>query len=317
MLLTKKITLKCENAGHVKIIRKMGFNNVIIGVKYSFDIKKLSLGSHLLVDVKCDFCGKKLKKRYQTFNREIKNGPNCCGDVNCMKLKRKLSINKKYGINNVFQLDDVKDKMKITNQEKYGCDNPHQNEEIKEKAKQTCVEKYGFENVFQNEEIKEKIKHTNMERYGVEYIMQNPNLLEKSRQTNLKNLGVEWPTQNRKVFEKAKISLYKIGFYKGIRYQASYELDFLKKCDELNILNLISKDISIPYILNEEQHVYHPDYYLEKYNLIIEIKSCYWYEIHKEDVDMKEQACKELEYNYLMILDKNYELFKKIIKSLC
>jgi hypothetical protein len=60
------------------------------------------------------------------------------------------------------------DKTKKTNLEKYGVENVFQSEDIKEKIKQTNLEKYGVEHPLQNKDILEKSKETNIERYGVD-----------------------------------------------------------------------------------------------------------------------------------------------------
>lgn len=55
---------------------------------------------------------------------------------------------------------------KDTNLKKYGVENVFQSEQIKEKIKQINIEKYGTENPMQNEQIKNKSMETQKERYG-------------------------------------------------------------------------------------------------------------------------------------------------------
>lgn len=57
----------------------------------------------------------------------------------------KTSIENKYGVDNVFRLDSIKNKIYETNISKYGVRVPTQNKEIYNKIKQTCLEKYGSE----------------------------------------------------------------------------------------------------------------------------------------------------------------------------
>jgi hypothetical protein len=49
-------------------------------------------------------------------------------------------------------------------------------------------------------------------------------------------------------------------------------------------------------------------------NLIIEIKSSKWYEEHLLKNLSKQKACQQQGYNFQFILDKNYEVFDKLIK---
>ena len=72
--------------------------------------------------------------------------------------KLKNIIKEKYGVENVFQLSEVKEKIKKTNLEKYGCENPLQNDSIKEKVKQTCLEKYGVNNFSKTKDFCKKRK---------------------------------------------------------------------------------------------------------------------------------------------------------------
>jgi hypothetical protein len=61
------------------------------------------------------------------------------------RIRYKRKIKENYGVENVFQLNDVKDKIKNTNIEKYGVDNYTKTKEYIEKTKKTNMEKYGVE----------------------------------------------------------------------------------------------------------------------------------------------------------------------------
>ena len=88
--------------------------------------------------------------------------------------------------------------------EKYGVENPSQSEEIKEKKKRTTIEHYGVENPFQSEEIKEKIKQTNLQKYGVENPSQSEEIKKVVITTNLKKYGTEYPSQSKNIRELIK-----------------------------------------------------------------------------------------------------------------
>jgi len=55
---------------------------------------------------------------------------------------------------------------------------------------------------------------------------------------------------------------------------------------------------------------YFPDFYFSSLNLIIEIKSTYIYNLQKEKNDLKKESVLNNNYNYILILDKNYDEFK-------
>ena len=100
------------------------------------------------------------------------------------KTERTTQTNlEKYGVENVFQNENIKNKIYETNIEKYGTKSPIQNEQIKEKSRETCQEKYGVGNPLQNKDIKDKSDATNIERYGVPNPQQNTDIRIKTRQT--------------------------------------------------------------------------------------------------------------------------------------
>lgn len=60
--------------------------------------------------------------------------------------KKKDTILKKYGVDNLAKSEEIKTKIKNTNIAKYGVENPMQNKDIKFKAIKTLLEKYNIDN---------------------------------------------------------------------------------------------------------------------------------------------------------------------------
>jgi hypothetical protein len=175
---------------------------------------------------------------------------------------------------------------------------------------------YGTENVSQSKIVKEKIKKTCLKKYGVD----NPSKVylfkQKKIKTCRKNFKCNFPQQNIEIFNKSLSNGKKIKYYKGVYYQGKYELDFLKYCEENEILNYINRCFSINYNFKGGKHYYHPDYYIEKLNLIVEIKSSYWWKKHEIINEIKRETAINLGYNYVIILDKKYENFQLFINIL-
>jgi hypothetical protein len=63
----------------------------------------------------------------------------CKGDL---REKQNEKLKSEKGVDNVFQLEEVKAKIRKTCLEKYGCENPKSNEDIKKKALATFYERY-------------------------------------------------------------------------------------------------------------------------------------------------------------------------------
>ena len=118
--------------------------------------------------------------------------------------KIKESTYNKYHIDNVFQLDFVKDKSKETLLRHYNETNPMKSEEIKLKAKNTCLKKYNAESVYASDYGKKKCQETWKKNLGVDNPWKSDIVKQKIKETNLKNLGVEHAAQSPIVKEKIK-----------------------------------------------------------------------------------------------------------------
>lgn len=126
--------------------------------------------------------------------------------------KNKEILLKRYGVENVSQLKDVKEKKKQKSIEKYGVENISQSQEIKKKKEQKSLEKFGVHCVLQSESIKCKSKEKILEKYGVDNVGKVKEIREKTKRTMLKKYGVEYPGQSEKFKKKIrKTNLEKYG----------------------------------------------------------------------------------------------------------
>lgn len=173
MLLSKKVKIKW-NAKIKKHYVDLGYVYTKMKDEFEVDVNHLTDGSNAIVDVECDYCKQHYTKywcNYITENKKSKINKDACG--NCKHLKASESVLEQYGVNNVFQLEDIKDKISKTNIERYGCENPFAAESIKNKLYQTNIEKYGVKYPQQNSSVREKTKKTCIEKYGVDTTLYN------------------------------------------------------------------------------------------------------------------------------------------------
>jgi hypothetical protein len=210
------------------------------------------------------------------------------------KEKVKNTCLDRYGVDNYSKTQEYSKKVKSTNMERYGCESSNSSDLIKEKKVLSMLSKYGFISNSMTQESKEKLKSTNMERYGVEYPMQ---LLEFSYKQQKNSKTIKYYNEN----------LY---------YQSSYEKDFLDHCLKCDLLCYVSRGPTIKFKYDNMMKVHYPDFYIEKYNLIIEIKSDYYYYKYLEKNKIKLQTSIDLGYNYLFIINKKYDFFNNIITNL-
>jgi len=184
----------------------------------------------------CPVCGiGELKFNHNSW------GYNKCCSVQCAAKhperieKTKITNMKRYGVENVYQNEEIKKKIKETNlknfgfefntqtpefkeyckrlnQERYGVDSYAQTEEFKEKSKKTCLEKYGADHISRSEWFKENSKIRNLEKYGVDHQFKSPEVRKKISNTIKERYGKSWYVETDEFREKfQKTSLEKYG----------------------------------------------------------------------------------------------------------
>lgn len=172
MLITKKVKQKW-NAKTKKHYIDLGYLYTSMRDEFEIDVKDLTDGSSVEIMIQCDYCGKQYMKSWRNYIAENKKSfihKDCCN--NCKKYKIQEVAERKYGVNSVFKLDDIREKIANTNLEKYGAKNPFSSEIIKERIVKTNIERYGVPVPTKNKEIMEKIKSTCKEKYGVNFFIE-------------------------------------------------------------------------------------------------------------------------------------------------
>jgi len=148
----------------------------------------LTHGSHAIVDVSCDYCGDILHVIYKNYIKHISVcDKSACSKKECSNQKIKDVCMIKYGVENPYQAEFVKEKTKKTLIEKYGADHPMHVESIKNKVKQTNLERYGVEYPTVLEDVKEKSINTCLKKYGVTHESKLPSQQEIRKNTRIKN----------------------------------------------------------------------------------------------------------------------------------
>jgi len=229
---------------------------------------------------------------------------------------RKITFQTKYGVDNVAQLD--------TNL--FKANNPMKNSQVsRDKNKATCLTKYGVDNVSKSKviigkikkkanrpleeqlEINEKRKNTCLSKYGVEFTMQVEENRLKSKETFMRKYGVSHNSQVPKFFDKITKSGYSAKDYtfpsgkvvriRGYEWKALDELLQIYGESELEVSAKIIPRIK--YLWDDEtEHYYFPDIFIEKDNLIIEVKSDYYMRKDFRKNMLKAVATKKEGYNF-------------------
>ena len=187
----------------------------------------------------------------------------------------------KYGVENPMQSDLIKNKAKITNLKKYGVENPMQSDSVKDKVKATNIKRYGFSSILAD---KERMKNSMLQKYGVENPMQVASIFEKAQKSKFKRKEYKWKTGDISIVQ-------------------GFEPIVLKELEELgyNFNEVLTSPKDMPKITYQFQgtlHVYYPDIFIPKDNIIIEVKSDYTLEAQWDKNQAKFEATKALGFDF-------------------
>ena len=214
----------------LKIDKEELYNLYIIKNLSAKDIANIYNVSGALINLRLKELG--IKKDRQKIVESISNtmekkyGVRNIFQKEDIKNKIKETIKKKYGVENISQLNEIKQKKKETIKENYGVDSPMKSKEIKEKAKQTIQKKYNVDNPMKNLEVQNKLKKVMKEKYGVEFALQSEDIRKRIENKMLKKYGVRNILESSIVQERIKDIC-------NIKYGVPY-FCMTKKCKNAN-----------------------------------------------------------------------------------
>jgi hypothetical protein len=303
MILDKIIYVKM-NAKHISKYREMGYD-CVVGELTPIKIEDLPKYSKSIVLVSCDICENNSTLNYNIYNKSIeKNGFYRC--VVCGRESAKKTCLFKYGVDNPTKLKKISEKISIN----YKNKSDFEKELMKENQKNTSFDKYGtwFVNT---SSYKKKVKETSIEKYGVDDYRKSDVFKNKVRDTIYERYGVLNLSHMTHEFKKSWFGNKINGLHQpsNLKYQGTYELDFIEKYYNKVVIEKINP---IQYKLNENNHYYHPDFYLPKYKLIVEVKSSYTYESDLDKNLAKKEYSIKNGFNFIFIIDKNYSELESI-----
>ena len=201
-MITKENIEITVNNKNLKYYRNLIDSNIHSKDIIQINIKNLPPYSKTLIDVRCDECGIDKKMRYLDYKKITNNLSDKYYCQNCKQIKTKQTNLKKYGVENVFQNETIKNKIKQTNHKKYGEDYFSKTKEYITKTKITCLKKYGVDHPLKNKKILEKLEKTNLKKYGVKYSLMNNEIKLKIIKTNIEKYGIEIPLKNKEIITK-------------------------------------------------------------------------------------------------------------------
>jgi hypothetical protein len=262
------------------------------------NIESLGKWSKSIIKVKCDECSIEKDIKYKLYTSYGYSS----GDWLCRKCKTKKNNLEKWGVENPFQLEQVKEKIKRTNLEKWGVENPSQNveinkkikesiskldkEEINKKRSKTVSIKYGVNNVAKLKEVKNKKIESYQEKYGNNHNKQS----EDFRKVNFKIAKdpnyIKYKSEGVSVFNcSEKNHEFHINIDNYLR-RLKYKTILCTKCNpidrhqsgkEIKLYNLIKSLYVGEIIQNFKINKQEIDIYLPQLKLGFELNGIYWH----------------------------------------
>ena len=261
-------------------------------------------------------------------------------DPNVVEKKKQTCLSK-YGVKHVFQSKEIREKILKTTEKHYG--KPYllqtkngqsimynlSDEQLKQKEEnrlKTNLKRYGTKHPCKLESTKQKMYDTCIDKYGVKNPLQNSSILKKRSQTNINKYGgvscmsdIIVKNKMMKTHETIKYNRKECLLPSGkIVKKQGYEPQFLDYVFKNNILkedNIIYFPNPINYIdINNIKRSYYPDFYVPKWNLIIEIKSS-WTILQDKNMYLKESSTINCGFKYIRIINNNFEEFLKFTQQ--
>lgn len=310
-------------------------------------IKKCKYCLSKLTNPYNDFCSKKCNINYQIENTDIiarrsktistvyKNKTEA--EKQKIKDARRNTNIKKYGVANNMHIPEVRAKTIKNWIDTTGVDNPSKLKKVKEKRKNTNIQKYGGATPFHAEKQNQLRKETWLKKYGVDNPTKNPDIHKKIFDTYFKRTGYRTPMNNPKVISKWMKTFIENegkGYHnKGYRYKVytfssgrqilvqgwetqaldNYLLHEYDEKDLENNIKIINKfDFRWGSDNTGNKRKYIPDFYVEKDNLFIEIKSRYLFEKNINNILLKAKSVIDKGYNFYLLLSLKGKKFKKM-----
>lgn len=189
MLITKELEFRI--AGNVGNYYRNNNIPVIFNQVNKLPIELVNPQSHLIVDAKCDVCGKDVKIQLRRYYKSINNGGYYSCSSKCSKEKRENRLMELFGNTNPYKTEFFKEKTKQTNLKKWGTEHFRQSEVWKkskglvekEKRKQTAFENFKKKNP--------KVIDQDDKNFIIKCELHGNNKLPKSIFANRKIIGTE------------------------------------------------------------------------------------------------------------------------------
>jgi hypothetical protein len=333
MIKTEKIEVNIT-VRNITYFKNLNYD-VKIGESILVKVEDLARYSRIKVDVECDECKNIKKLTYHKYLDNVERyGFYTC--KKCSTIKKKITFNNNYGVDNPMKLQMFIDKGKETKFEKYGDENYNNIEQYKI----TCNEKFGTDFALQNKEVRNKIKNTCNEKYNVDYIGQSDFVKNKHKISNLLKYSKYYKDKNNITIISNDDDQYTIICDKcnnkydinnsTLRSRLIYNVELCTICNPINssisdkenkLLNFIKDNYNKEIVSNSKEIIkpYELDIYLPDLNIAFEFNGLYWHnELYKSNDyhNNKTNICLKKGIQLIHIYEDDWIYKQDIIKSM-
>ena len=155
------------------------------------------------------------------------------------------------------------------------------------KRKSTMLGKYGVDNPTKITEVRKKISEKNIGKKAPRSAEHQKKIIESKRKNGTichtketiekirKSVNTIYQSNNPPVtISENNHKNHRTGYFHGQFYRSSYEKRFMEYCYENGIKyeTAETKNFRLPYIDGAKTKWYYPDFYLERYDVVVEIK---------------------------------------------
>ena len=164
---------------------------------------------------------------------------------------------------------------------------------------------------FTREDLETMIKIQLDKKLSLEQLAKQYNCDSQTLTYYFKKHNLKWHTITYKNYTLPSGKIIKLQGYEN-----SY-LDFIFENNLLTEQEIVIKPNKIQYNENGKNRWYFPDFYIPKFNLIVETKSDFVLKYRQApgNEQRKKKACIEQGYNYILIINNNFAEFEKICNA--
>lgn len=228
----------------------------------------------------CDECGKQFKRYFcQTPSDSIHFCSLKCKGLSqragglLAKKTAKTNI-ERYGSENVFASEAIREKIKGTWLLTRGVDNPRKDPLVIAASKSTSLERYGVDNPAKSDVVKQRTLNTNMLRYGAPAHTSTESGMNKLYETNMMKYGVKTPMERQEIVDAFDYSTVVAKSHITKLNRGRFGNISIVEKELFDVLKLLYGDVRTQVIVSNRWSI---DFYIVNLDTYVQLDGVYWH----------------------------------------